>query len=296
MTTYSDLINDTVIALSGYTQRQDQATYLTEDINETTLTFTVADGSIISRGMIEIDDELMWVDKFDRTLNLVTLAPYGRGFRATTKAPHTSGTRVTVSPSFPRDVVAREINNAVNGVYPDLFGTYYTTFQFIASRNTYVLPSEAIDGLAVTWQTVGPTREWLPVLRWRVDKTANPGVFNTGKSISIYDGIIPGRLIQVVYKKVPSTLLLPYDDFSVTGLPDSAKEVIILGAAYRAASYLDVGRVPVQSTEVDQIDQQSPIGSGGTVTRALYALYQQRLNVEVRRQQEQFPIRVHRTR
>lgn len=296
MTTYSDLINDTVIALSGYTQRQDQATYLTQDINETTLTFTVADGSIISRGMIEIDDELMWVDKFDRTSNLVTLSPYGRGFRATTKAPHTSGTRVTVSPSFPRDVVAREINNAINGVYPDLFGTYYTTFQFIASRNTYVLPSEAIDGLAVTWQTVGPTREWLPVLRWRVDKTANPGVFNTGKSISIYDGIIPGRLIQVVYKKTPSTLLLPYDDFSVTGLPDSAKEVIILGAAYRAASYLDVGRVPVQSTEVDQIDQQSPIGSGGTVTRALYALYQQRLNVEVRRQQEQFPIRVHRTR
>jgi len=296
MTTYSDLINDTVIALSGYTQRQDQATYLTQDINETTLTFTVADGSIISRGMIEIDDELMWVDKFDRTSNLVTLSPYGRGFRATTKAPHTTGTRVTVSPSFPRDVVAREINNAINGVYPDLFGTFYTTFQFIASRNTYIMPQETIDGLAVTWQTVGPTREWMPVLRWRVDKNANIGVFNTGKSISIYDGIVPGRLVQVVYKKTPSTLLLPYDDFSVTGLPDSAKEVIILGAAYRAASYLDVGRVPVQSTEVDQIDQQSPIGSGGTVTRALYALYQQRLNVEVRRQQEQFPIRVHRTR
>ena len=296
MTTYSDLINDTVIALSGYTSRQDQATYLTEDIDETQLTFTVADGSIVSRGIIEIDDELMWVDKFDRTSNLVTLAPYGRGFRSTTKAPHTTGTRVTVSPSFPRDVIAREINNAINGVYPDLFGTYYTTFQFIASRNTYVMPSEAIDGLAVTWQTVGPTREWLPVLRWRMDKNANPSIFNTGKSISIYDGIIPGRTIQVVYKKVPSTLLLPYDDFTVTGLPESAKEVIMLGAAYRAASYLDVGRVPVQSTEVDQIDQQSPIGSGGTVTRALYALYQQRLNVEVRRQQEQFPIRVHRTR
>lgn len=296
MTTYSDLINDTVIALSGYTQRQDQATYLTQDINETTLTFTVADGSIVSRGIIEIDDELMWVDKFDRTSNLVTLAPYGRGFRSTTKAPHTSGTRVTVSPSFPRDVIAREINNAINGVYPDLFGTFYTTFQFIASRNTYIMPQETIDGLSVTWQTVGPTREWLPVLRWRVDKNANIGIFNTGKSISVYDGIIPGRTVQVVYKKVPSTLTLPYDNFSVTGLPESAKEVIILGAAYRAASYLDVGRVPVQSTEVDQIDQQSPIGSGGTVTRALYALYQQRLNVEVRRQQEQFPIRVHRTR
>lgn len=296
MTTYNDLVNDTVIALSGYTSRQDQATYLTQDINETTTSFTVADGSIISRGIIEVDDELMWVDSFNRVNNTVTLAPYGRGFRSTTKAPHTTGTRVTISPSFPRDVVAREINNAINGVYPDLFGTFYTTFQFIASRNTYLMPKEAIDALAVTWQTVGPTREWLPVLRWRMDRNANVSVFNTGKSISIYDGIIPGRNVQVVYKKVPSTLLLPTDDFSVTGLPDSAKEVIILGAAYRAVSYLDVGRVPVQSTEVDQIDQQSPIGSGGTVTRALYALYQQRLNVEVRRQQEQFPIRVHRTR
>ena len=68
MTTYNDLVNDTVIALSGYTSRQDQATYLTQDINETTTSFTVADGSIISRGIIEIDDELMWVDSFNREI------------------------------------------------------------------------------------------------------------------------------------------------------------------------------------------------------------------------------------
>jgi hypothetical protein len=88
-------------------------------------------------------------------------------------------------------------------------------------------------------------------------------------------------------------MYLSSDDFEdVTYLPAYAKEPVVLGAAYRVAGYLDVSRLPGQSAEVDQIDQASPIGSGGTVTRALFQLYQQRLTVASKRQQEDFPIRV----
>jgi hypothetical protein len=293
MPSFSDLIDETQIMLSGYSQRQDQATFLTANMDDTQLTLTVADAGSLSRGLIEVGDELMWVDAFDRTSSVATLSPYGRGFRSTRKSPHKAGDRVTVSPSFPRDIIRKQLNNAVTGVFPDVFGVFYTTFQFISSKNTYELPSEADEVLAVNWQTVGPTQEWLPVRQYSMNKNAFVGAFNTGKTITIFDGIVPGRTVHVVYSRQPQELLLPSDDFeSVTKLPPYAKEAVILGAAYRLVSFMDSSRLPGESAEIDQIDQQIPVGSGGTVTRALYALYQQRLSVASQRQQEDFPIRV----
>jgi hypothetical protein len=293
MPNFSDLVDETLIALSGYTQRQDQSTFLTAAMTDTQLTMTVSDAAVLSKGLVEVGDELMWVENFDRATNVATIAPYGRGFRSTQKAPHSIGDRVTISPSFPKDVIRKQLNNAVTGVFPDLFGVFYTTFSFISSQNTYRLPSEADEILQVTWQTTGPTQEWLPVRQYAINKNAYVGTFNTGKSISIYDGIVPGRTVHVVYTRRPQEMFLPSDDFeTVTFLPAYAKEPVVLGAAYRVAGYLDVSRLPGQTAEVDQIDQASPIGSGGTVTRALFQLYQQRLSVALRRQQEDFPIRV----
>ena len=293
MPNFSDLVDETLIALSGYTQRQDQATYLTQAMTDSQTTLVVADASTLSRGLIEVGDELMWVDSFDRATSTATLAPYGRGFRSTQKSPHCIGDRVTISPSFPKDIIRKQINNSVSGVFPDIFGVYYTTFNFISSQNTYELPQEADEILQVTWQTTGPTREWLPVRQYAINKNAYVGTFNTGKSISVYDGIVPGRTVHVVYSRQPQELYLPSDDFEdVTYLPAYAKEPVVLGAAYRVAGYLDVSRLPGQTAEVDAIDQASPIGSGGTVTRALFQLYQQRLAVASKRQQEDFPIRV----
>ena len=296
MTLFSDLIDETALSLTGYTSRQDQATYLTAAINSTQLTLQVQDGTVLTRGLLEIDDELIWVDSFNRTTNTATIAPYGRGFRNTEPSAHTAGSRVTVSPSFPRSVIRKNLNQAIDAIYPDLFGVYYTTFIFQAARTTYALPQEAIDILGLSWQTIGPSLEWLPIRHYRVDRMANPVVWNTGKTISISDGIIPGRTIQATYTKKPTQLQYDTDDFTMTGLPDSAREVIMLGAAYRTAAYLDMGRVPAATAEADSMQQQDPIGSAANISRYFYQLYQQRLQIEVRRQQEMYPPRTHYSR
>lgn len=295
MTKFIDIINETALALTGYTNRQDQATYLTSAMGATDLTFQVADGTVLTRGLVEIDDELIWVDKFDRTTNTATIPAYGRGFRDTVATTHTTGTRVTITPSFPRSVIRRNINLAIDAVYPDLFGVYYTTFTFQAAVTTYVLPDEAVDVLAVSWRTIGPSKEWLPVRHYRVDRTANPLVWNSGKTISIREGIIPGRPVMVTYTKKPTTLQYDNDDFSMTGLPESAREVLVLGAAYRTAMYLDFGRVPALTAEADSMGQSNPIGSAVNIGRAIQNLYQQRLQIEIRRLEAQFPPRTHYT-
>ena len=295
MTLFSELIDETSLSLTGYTNRQDQATFLTSPMAATDLTFAVADGTVLTRGLVEIDEELIWVDSFDRTTNTATIPAYGRGFRDTTAAVHTAGTRVTITPSFPRSVIRRNLQQAIDAVYPDLFGVYYTLFTFQAAVTTYVLPDECVDVLAASWQTIGPSKEWLPIRHYRVDRTANPIVWNSGKTISIREGIIPGRQIMVTYTKKPTVLLYDTDDFSMTGLEDTCREVIVLGAAYRTAMYLDFGRVPAMSAEAGSMGQNNPIGSAVNIGRSIQNLYQQRLQIEIRRLQEQFPPRTHYT-
>ena len=115
-------------------------------------------------------------------------------------------------------------------------------------------------------------------------------------TISISDGIIPGRTVQVVYTKKPTQLQNDNDDFTTSGLPDSAREVIILGAAYRSAAYVDMGRIPAISAEAGAQDQSNPVGSATNMSRYFYQMYQQRLQVEMARQAEQYPPRTHYSR
>lgn len=296
MTTYSQLVDQTLVMLTGYTQRQDQATYLTANLSASALTFTVAQGAVLSRGMVEIGDELIWIDTFDSTTNTAYVAPYGRGYRGTTAATHDSGDRVTIAPTFPRSNVKQFINDAIAGVYPDLFAIKNTQFPFVAVRTTYMMPSDLIDAQQVTWQTIGPSLEWLPVRHYRVDNMAAQSAWPTGKTLSVYDAIVPGRPINVTYTCKPSTLQYDSDDFCETGLPESAKEVIIFGAAWRAVSFLDLGRIPAQAAEADAIQANDPIGSGQSASRLLFQMYNQRLQIEQRKQQEVFPVRVRLTR
>ncbi len=88
--------------------------------------------------------------------------------------------------------------------------------------------------LFISWQTTGSSQEWLPVNRWRLDGMANAATFNTNNTLNIYENVQPGRTIQVWYTATPNTLDANTDDFAdVTGLPESSKDVVILGASYK---------------------------------------------------------------
>jgi hypothetical protein len=278
----------------GYTGNQDQAVSLSASMLATDYSFTTTGSMQLSRGLVEIDDELIWVDTFDKTSNTAVIAPYGRGFRGTTAATHASGTRVVLAPTFPRSSIERNINAAIDGIYPDLFGTASTTFTFNPVVTTYSLPSDAIDIIAISWQTIGPSQEWLPVRHYRLDRSADPTTWTSGKTISLDEPIAPGRTVTVRYTNKPPVLVNLTDVFeTVTGLPSSAREVIVLGAAYRMAVYLDLARVPASGAEASGLSASNPVGTAVNISRALQNIYKDRLQTEVRRQQEQFPPRVH---
>ena len=296
-TTFNNLVDDVALDLAGFTYRQDRVTYLVESITTTSLVLKVASTDNIGKGIIEIDDEMMWVDSYDRQSNTITIAPFGRGYNATTAAAHDVNAKITIAPTYPRQAIKRAINDTINSVYPKVFAVGSTPVSFLASRTTYPVPAEAIQILSMAWQSVGPTKEWLPIRQWRWDPIAYAPSFSTGKTVSIYDNVLPGRTINIIYTHLPVNLVNNTDDFeNISGLPASMRDVIIYGAAWRLSSYVDPSRNSITSPQADEIDSKRPYGTGANVTKQLQALYLQRLEEESLKQKLQFPTRVHYSR
>lgn len=297
MPTFDQLTDSTMMYLHGFTTVQDQATFLTQSVSASATSFTVSDTSAMSRGMVEIGDELVMVDTVDSVSQTLTAPPYGRGFRSTVAAAHPSGTRVVSAPMFPRKVVKDALNDAIRAVYPELFAVGEATITFNPAVSTYQLPAGAVDVLQVAWQTVGPSREWLPVRRYRVDRHAPVSAFTSGVSISLYDAIVPGRSVKVVYTATPTALVNPADDFvSTTGLPASCEDVVRIGAAYRLVPFFDSAHLSGMSAEADFSANMRPVGGSSTLGRYLLQMYQVRLAEETKRLQTLYPNRSHYTR
>jgi hypothetical protein len=295
MATFDDMVQEVRSSLAGYTLRQDRITYLNSEITTTSTAIQVGSADNLAKGIIEIDDELIWIDNFVKASNTLNAAPgFGRGYQKTAPAPHSQYAQVVLTPTFPRTMIKQAINDTINSVYPKLWSIYSYTFTFNASQTTYPLPDDAENVLYMSWQTTGSSREWLPINRWRQDLMANTAAFNTQKTVNIYANVQPGRTVQVWYTAVPNTLDNNSDDFSdVTGLPNSCRDVITLGAAYRLLSYVDSGRINLTSAEADLADSKVPGSAGVNSSRYIFALYQQRLQDESLKLSDKYPIRIH---
>jgi len=300
MPTLSEMVDDVKSNLIGYTLRQDRITYVTNagGLTTTSSAITVGSADNLAKGIIEIDDELIWVDRFDKATNTMTVAPgFGRGYQGTTAAPHAQYAQVTLAPTFPRNAIKKAINDTINSYFPKLWSVSSTTFTFNASQVTYALPDDLESILYVSWQTTGSSEEWLPVNRWRADPMANSATFNTNNTINIYENIQPGRTVQVWYTTEPNTLDSNTDDYEdVTGLPASTYDVTVLGACYKLLTFLDAGRINLSSAEADLNDSKNPYNSGASASRYVFALFQQRLQEEALKLSDKFPIRLHYTR
>ena len=299
MATFSQMTDEVSRKLAGFTLRQDRQTHLTAAVNATATSITVASATNISTGIIQIDDELIYVDSYDRNTGVLSIPPYGRGYNGTFAATHQNGARVIVSPTFPSVDIKEAINDTIQAVFPDLYSTSTHTFSYSTAKSTYPLPDEVETVLGVSFQTTGPSKEWLPIRGWRVDPMANTDAFNSRNSISLYSGVEPGRTVQIFYTSAPVVMDNNSDDFEiVTGLPASCKDVIILGASARLASYVDPGRLTFGSAESDQQSQIAgrSYGAGTNTAKYLLALYDKRLAEESRKLTDRNPTRIHFTR
>jgi hypothetical protein len=309
-TTLTNMIDEVLVNLAGYTFQQDRSTYIRTAVSTTTSTVAaptilqLGSTESVGKGIVEIDEELMWVDSFDRVANTAVVSPYGRGYLGTTAATHAAEAKATISPTFPRFSVKRAINDTIRSLGASIFSVKSTTFTFNAAVSTYAFANLNIKNiLTVSWQSIGPTKEWVPIRKWDLDASANPEAFgytsgtDQVQTITLGEAPISGRTVKVVYATDPAVFTSNSQDYStITGLPESTRDVVILGTAYRLLSFLDPARAAQVSPQADETDSKRPYGASQSATKQLYALYTQRLNEETKAQQQNYPPKVHYSR
>jgi hypothetical protein len=288
------LVDQVESNLRGFTLDQDEQTFLTSAIDADALTIPLDEARLISRGIVQIGDELVWVKGIDQSTSSAMVSPFGRGYLSTTAATHDTGTAVVDNPKFPRARIRSTIQTAVREVYPDLYPVASTEIPYVAARNTYALPAATRDVLSVHWQVVGPSRSWNSVKRWNYNPRANTDEFPTGKTIDLWGPITPGRTVQVDYITEPGTLDNDSDEFTTaTGLGADVEEAVVYGTCYRMVGWLETPRLQIQSVESSMRSQLVPPKSATDAGKFFYAMYQESLSRARMRLLREHPTSLH---
>lgn len=285
MTTFDGLLARIRQQVMGYTKDQAAYSVLAADMSATDTTLTVSPDTVqsISRGLVEIDDELILAQKFDAGSGVVTVMAglHGRGAEGTVAASHLSGSLITSDPKFPRVRIKEAVNDVLQSLYPSLciFGT--TEITNISVQYEYGMPADALDVWAVANQTVGPSRVWMQGLTYRFNPTADTSAFPTGKSIQLFDSVTPGMTMLIKYVKAPTALVNGNDDFAaVTGLPERCVDLVVWGACARLLPGYDAARLQMSSVEATERAPLVPPASATRTAQYYLAMHQQRLEEE----------------
>lgn len=288
MTTFSDLVAQVKQELIGYSKDQATITYLSQPMTATDTTFMVDIETVkaITRGIIEIEDEMILVKKFDVASGVVTVMANlnGRGVAGTTPATHDVDTIVTSDPRYPQARIKEAINQTITSVFPELwvFGSY--EFNKVAPQFEYELPEDVENVYKVTFSTIGPSLIWQPSQSWRFNSEASLDPINgttTGRSLQILDRIVPGRKVRVIYRKKPEELVNNSDEFTaVTGFPERYIDLIRYGATARMLSANEAARLQQQAIESTERSQVVPTGAAVQAAQFYWSLYTKRLQEE----------------
>ena len=295
-TTFFDLQQAVLRQLESYTSDDNVYGKLSGDITDSATTFTIlggvfGDGSGFNTGIMQINDELVYVREFDRSTGIATNVL--RAWRGTTNVAHTAASSlVSSNPTYPNIDVQEAINDTIQGVYPDLFVVDTTEFLLTGSRVRYPMPDDARKVLSVRWQDLSATQTWNECTKWRFEPQPGGEVAGS-RAIDIADGF-PSRQHRVVYVAAPTTLSAAGDVFdTVTGLNDDWTKLIIYGAVSTLLAASEASRVVDTSANQKLLNQNQPIGSAQNLSQYFFGLYQQRLVAAKRQMLEMYPAPTH---
>lgn len=293
MTTFDQLVRKVRQNLMGYAMNQESVAELAASMTASATTFTCDTSTVtnLSRGLVEIDDELILVKEYDPTNGVVSVMGLtnGRGYEATTAASHTQNSLVISNPAFPKARIKEAINETIRCLYPDLVVFASTEITKLAPVIEYELPSE-VDGVwYVTGQLIGPSKVAQPLPNWRYNPEARISNFASGKSIQVFDYVTAGQAIKVVYSKAPTALVNGSDELSTTGFPERIADLVTYGACKRLIPALEAARLQLQSVETTERAPLVPPQSAAKAASLYASLYAERLQEERNRQWDEVP-------
>jgi hypothetical protein len=291
MATLNQLTEQTLGEVNSYVKNQESVTVITSAATAGDLTMLVDDSTALSKGIVEIDDELIYLKKVIAASGSIQVLgvsgnAIGRGWRGTTATSHVTGSVVRNNPIFPRTQAKRAILETIKGMtFPCVS---YHTFTFDGSDYSYILPDAVEDVVGISWDLPDSTGVWQIIKNYRIDKNYYDTTTASIKTALILkESPMPGRTVNVQYTKFP-TVITDNQELTVSGLPASCEDVVRLGAMYRLLSTVDPGKVTATTVSADVLDQPVAAGASTSTAKYIFQLYTVRLQEEIAKQQDKF--------
>lgn len=285
--TYGTLIDSIQSQLQGFITDVPMFGTLVNSITttSTSLTLQVAD-QCQPQGIIEVDEELMYVLSYDTATGVATVPPWGRGQQGTIAAAHTAGAKVSVNPKYPRRRVGQAINATISAMCPPLFGVTTGSFQATYLTWEYALPAQTESLVRVEYLPWNASQyDWRPVREAFIKRDTGSPVLH----VPTRAGFLAAEIRYTV-----ATTPLPFTDpaqpYSYCGLQDSTQDIVMLGSIPRLVSTSELARQQLTTTESSDRATLVPTGSGVNAAKFYYALYQDRLKDEAAGLRRQYPI------
>jgi hypothetical protein len=290
VTTTFDLIEQTLadLAAGGREVYNEIRSAVTDE--DTAVTFAhevtaIAPGAVLGVGLEE-----MYVWQIDPT---ATTAEVKRGWGGTTATALDGGELVVVNPKFSRARALRAINNEIRAVSGDLWQIKTVELAASAVAQTYNLTAPGLlDVYQVFFDAVGPENFWPELFGWQLRRAQDTDEYASANALRFNEMLDPGRQIRVVYKAGFDPLVTLDDDVSaVTGLPESAHDIIVLGAQMRLMGVRESKRSYTEAQGDTRRAQEVPPGSAARSYQVLAQLRRDRIAEERTKLLRQFPAR-----
>lgn len=281
MSTFDEMAEHILAEIASYVKNQESVTVLMADATSSDTVFQVEDVAALSKGTIEIGDELVYIRTVSQTESNMTAMTGGRGWRATSASPHPAGTLVRNNPTFPRSFVKRAINDTIKSLEIPAIKT--VDFEFDGTTFAYPLPLGAEHVTGVSWDLPDVSAVWQRLTNYSLDRNyIVEGELLPRVAVVLGEAPMPGRTLRIQYT-TNGTPLESGDDFTDSGFEESVEDVVKYGAMWRLVSTLETGRVSGTTVSGDALDSKMSSGAAMAAARYLYQLYTVRLEEERKR-------------
>jgi hypothetical protein len=289
MSTVGTVIDRTVRQLMSGTVEERNKTVSAITATATSVSFQYDLGGMRPGGVIQIDNELMYVWEISAGAKSVTVE---RGWNGTTAAAHVASSIATVDPKFPR----AQILEAINAELDDLASPMNGLFQIKTMEMNYNgsdimvnLPTtdKIIDLISVSVRFI--STDYPKIRRVRLIRDLPSDDFNSGCAIRFDEEVRAGRMV-VVYKTPFVNVTTDAQNIqNIAGLPTSCEDILIMGAQIRLVSPREVKRNFTESQGDTRRAEEVPSGSVSNSITNLLRMRRDRITSEAAKLARQYP-------
>lgn len=255
----------------------------------TSLTFSYDLGGIRAGAMIQVDAEVMYVWEASPASKTVTVE---RAQNGTTAASHSSSDIVYVNPKFPRNQILEALNDELADLGSPMNGLFQVKtldFTYNASRRQMNLQvsGEMIDLIDVRYRYIAT--DYKTVNNVKLMRNMPTKDFASGYALQI-DSIIPSSEVRVTYKAPFTKINHEFDDLqSICGYPETAEDILVMGAQIRLVAPREVKRNFSESQGDTRRAEEVPNGAIANSVINMIRMRRDRITAEAARLARQYP-------